>query len=163
MPRGLIDHESFLKLEPAAQDSLLRQALLLYLTVLELAGRDPDDWEAAAFSAAVDHLTMRAPLHAYREIECMLTPRDQRPAVRPATRPGAGRTAILRVDLEPGMAAPPRERMDRNGLRRRLLQLSAIHLPLDMADARRSVIARSRRNLQPAAAAQRAAGNDAGD
>lgn len=154
--RGLVDRDSFLKLDPAAQETLLRQTLLLYLTALELAGRDADDWESAAFAAAVDHLADRAPLHAYHEIARMLTPRDQ----RPAARQGAGLTAILRVEIDEASAPP--QRLDRNGLRRRLLQLSAIQLPIDMADARRSVIARSRRNLQPTAAAQ-SEGEEAGD
>ena len=98
----------------------------------------------------------RAPLHAYHEIARMLTPRDQ----RPAARQGAGLTAILRVEIDEASAPP--QRLDRNGMRRRLLQLSAIQLPIDMADARRSVIARSRRNLQPTAAAQ-SEGEEAGD
>lgn len=148
MTRGLVDRDSLLKLDPAAQETLLRQTLLLYLTALELAGLNPDEWESAAFAAAVDHLAARAPLHAYHEIARMLTPRDQ----RPATRNSAGMTSILRVETRETGEAP--QRLDRTGLRRRLLQLSAIQLPLDMADARRSVIARSRRNLQPAAAAQ---------
>jgi hypothetical protein len=153
--RGLVDRDSFLKLDAAAQETLLRQTLLLYLTALELAGLNPDHWESAAFSAAVDHLAAKAPLHAYHEIERMLTPRDQ----RPATRNTAGLTAILRVETNEASALP--ERLDRNGMRRRLLQLSAIRPPLDMADARRSVIARSRRKLQPAMA--QSEGDEAGD
>lgn len=155
--RGLIDRDSFLKLDPAAQETLLRQTLLLYLTALELAGRNADAWESAAFAVAVDCLAARAPLQAYHEIARMLTPRDQ----RPATRNAADRTAILRV--ETNEASEPPERLDRNGMRRRLLQLSAIQLPLDMADARRSVIARSHRKLQPTATAQPAEGDEAGD
>jgi hypothetical protein len=154
--RGLIDRDSFLKLDAAAQETLLRQTLLLYLTALELAGLNPDHWESAAFAAAVDHLTAKAPLQAYHEIERMLTPRDQ----RPATRNAAGRTATLRVETKEASAPP--ERLDRNGMRRRLLQLSAIRPPVDMADARRSVIARGRRKPQPTAAAQ-PEGDDAGD
>ncbi|QDO99547.1 hypothetical protein FNB15_20775 [Ferrovibrio terrae] len=153
--RGLIDRDSFLKLEPGAQETLLRQTLLLYLTALELAGLNASDWESAAFTAAVDHLAARAPLHAYHEIERMLTPPDR----RPATRNTAGLTAILRVETSEASALP--QRLDRNGMRRRLLQLSAIQLPIDMADARRSVIARSRRKLQPAMA--QSEGDEAGD
>jgi hypothetical protein len=153
--RGLVDRDSFAKLEPAAQETLLRQTLLLYLTALELAGRNASDWESAAFTAAVDHLTARAPLQAYHEIARMLTPPDR----RPATRNAAGVTSILRVETNETSALP--ERLDRNGLRRRLLQLSAIQLPIDAADARRSVIARSRRNLQPVSA--QSEGDEAGD
>ena len=148
MSRGLIDRDSFARLQPAAQENLLRQALLLYLTALELVNRNPDDWEAAAFAAAMDLLVARQPLRAYDEVERMLLPAAQRPQPQAMAR----RTAILR--METGAAGrqsqPPREKLDRNGMRRRLLQLSAVQLSsLDAAEARRSVLARtSRRHAQ---------------
>jgi hypothetical protein len=154
--RGLVDHDSFLKLKPAAQETLLRQTLLLYLTALELTNRNPDDWEAGAFLAALDHLAAKAPLQAYREVERMLLPASQRPQTRGdgrsderadgERRQSARRsTDILRVQAGPDGAHPlPREKLDRNGMRRRLLQLSAVQSPsLDKADARRSVLART--------------------
>jgi hypothetical protein len=160
MSRGLVDHDSFLKLKPAAQETLLRQTLLLYLTALELTNRNPDDWEAGAFLAALDHLAATAPLQAYREVERMLLPAPQRP--QPPAQPSYERsderaggerrqaarrsTDILRVQAAgPDGAHPlPREKLDRNGMRRRLLQLSAVQAPsLDKADARRSVLART--------------------
>jgi hypothetical protein len=168
MSRGLVDHDSFLKLKPAAQETLLRQTLLLYLTALELTNRNPDDWEAEAFLAALDHLVARLPLQAYREVERMLLPAPQRPQppVQPSyergdTQSGGAQsggalggerrqaarrsTDILRVQAGPDGAHPlPREKLDRNGMRRRLLQLSAVQAPsLDKADARRSVLART--------------------
>jgi hypothetical protein len=158
MTRGLADRDSFLKLQPAAQETLLRQALLLYLTALELTNRNPDDWESAAFLAALDHLATKAPLPAYDEVERMLLPVSQRPPppARPPQSPpyermderrqgGRRSTDILRVQGGPEGARPlPPEKLDRNGMRRRLLQLSAVQLPsLDKADARRSVLART--------------------
>lgn len=141
--RGLVDRDSFLKLPPAAQANLLRQTLLLYLTALELANRNPDDWEAAAFTAALDHLAAGSPLRAYDEAERMLLPPSQRSHVRRGTQLTTG---ILRVETGADGQRAPAEKLDRNGMRRRLLQLSAIQLPsLDPADARRSVMARARR------------------
>lgn len=156
MSRGLIDRDSFLKLRPAAQENLLRQALLLYLTALELANHNPDEWESAAFTAALDYLTARSPLKAYDEVERMLLPVSQRPKERASLRKTTG---ILRV--EPGEGGPRHvhEKLDRNGMRRRLLQLSAIQLPLlDPADARRSVVARAHRRHVMASE-----GDEAGD
>lgn len=138
MNRGLIDRDSFLRLEPPAQETLLRQTLLLYLTALELANLNPDEWESAAFAAAVDHLAAKAPLQAYHEIERMLLPSHQRP--RP--RKSGEVTAILRVEAgtaglpsspRPSQVSSPGQKLDRNGMRRRLLQLSAIRLPKDGA------------------------------
>lgn len=150
MTRGLADRDSFVKLQPAAQETLLRQTLLLYLTALELANRNPDDWESAAFGAALDHLTAGAPLQAYREVERMLLPVSQRPQTPPPPGPPGDAaairrtTGILRVQVGGEAPGARREKLDRNGMRRRLLQLSAVQLSsLDKADARRSVLART--------------------
>lgn len=143
-PRGLVDRDSFARLQPAAQATLLRQTLLLYLTALELANRNPDDWEAAAFAAALDHLVAKAPLKAYDEIRRMLLPAPQRAQQPAATR--AATTGILRVEMGGDGPRPLPEKLDRNGMRRRLLQLSAIQLPpLHAAEAPRSVPARTSR------------------
>lgn len=142
MTRGLIDRDSFARLQPAAQENLLRQALLLYLTALELVNRNPDDWEAAAFAAAMDLLVARQPLRAYDEVERMLLPAAQRPQPQAMAR----RTAILRMETGAAGQQPPPAKLDRNGMRRRLLQLSAVQLSsLDAAEARRSVLARTQR------------------
>ena len=164
MPQGLIDHESFLKLEPVAQENLLHQSLLLWLTGLELAERDPDAWEAEAFTSAIELLAMQAPRTAYRDVERMLLPPGERLASERGQVPAAQNTSILRIDISENTPAPPppREAPNRNALRRRLLQLSAIQPESDMVEARRSVIARSRRNLQPTAATQ-PEGDEAGD
>lgn len=170
MTRGLTDRDSFLKLQPAAQETLLRQALLLYLTALELTNRNPDDWESAAFLAALDHLAAKAPRQAYDEVERMLLPAAQRPQSLPARPPqsppyermderrqgGRRSTDILRVQAGQDGARPlPREKLDRNGMRRRLLQLSALQSPsLDKADARRSVLARTSRRHAAAMGAE---------
>ncbi len=171
MTRGLTDRDSFLKLQPAAQATLLRQALLLYLTALELANHNPDDWESAAFLAALDHLAARSPLQAYDEVERMLLPVSQRPQSPPARPPqsppyerkderrqgGRRSTDILRVQAAgaDGARPLPPEKLDRNGMRRRLLQLSAVQPPsLDQADARRSVLARTSRRHAAAMGAE---------
>lgn len=158
MPRALIDHDSFLKLQPAAQENLLRQALLLWLTALELAGRDPDAWEAEAFTSAIELLAMQAPRTAYRDVERMLLPPSERPA---SERPPSAATRILRGDIAEDAQAPlppPRETPDRNALRRRLLQLSAMQLSLDRADTRPGPVAHLRRKVVATAD-----GDEAGD
>ncbi len=156
MPRGLIDHDSFLKLQPAAQENLLRQSLLLWLTALELAGRDPDAWEAEAFMAAIELLAMQAPRTAYGEVARMLLPPSERPA---SERPAAKATSILRVDMSEGAHVsppPPRETPDLRLLRRRLLQLSTIQPAFDPDDAP----GRAASHL-PATVASRAEGDEA--
>jgi hypothetical protein len=162
MPRGLIDHESFLKLEPAAQENLLRQALLLWLTALDHAGRDPDAWEAEAFTAAIELLAMQAPRTAYRDVERMLLSPSERPSSdRPSSeRPAPQVTRILRVDMSEGAHAPPpqRETPDRRMLRRRLLQLSTLQPALDPAEARPSAATHLHRNVE-----SRSEGDEAGD
>lgn len=163
MPRGLIDHDSFLKLEPAAQETLLRQALLLWLTGLDLAGRDPDAWEAEAFTSAIELLAMQAPRTAYRDVERMLLPPGERPASErpPSEQPPGATTSILRIDIAedaPAPLPPPREMPDRHLLRRRLLQLAAMQLSLDRDDSRPGPVAHLRREV-----AATADGDEAGD
>ncbi|MBS4045228.1 MAG: hypothetical protein KG075_02720 [Alphaproteobacteria bacterium] len=165
MPRALIDHDSFLKLQPAAQDNLLRQALLLWLTGLELAGRDPDAWEAEAFTSAIELLAMQAPRTAYRDVERMLLPPSERPASEapPSEErqgPAPQTTSILRIDISEAAPAssPPRETPDRSMLRRRLLQFNAIQLSLDRTDTQPDPVAHLRREV-----AATADGDEAGD
>ncbi len=163
MPRGLIEQETFLKLEPAAQENLLHQSLLLWLTGLELAGRDPDAWEAEAFTSAIELLAMQAPRTAYREVERMLLPPSERPSSeRPSNeRPPSAATSILRIDIAEDAQAPlppPRETPDRNALRRRLLQFNAIQLSLDRTDTPPGPVAHLRREV-----AATADGDEAGD
>lgn len=163
MPRALIDHETFLKLDPAAQENLLRQSLLLWLTALDLAGRDPDAWEAEAFTGAIELLAMQAPRTAYRDVERMLLPPSERPASErpPSERPCSTATSILRIDISDAAQAPqppPRATPDRRLLRRRLLQLSAIQLSPDTADAQPVPVARLHREV-----AVTADGDEAGD
>ncbi|PJI37343.1 hypothetical protein [Ferrovibrio sp.] len=153
--RGLVDRDSFLRLNATAQENLLRQTLLLYLTALELANHNPDDWESAAFVGALDHLAARAPLLAYDEVARMLLPVSQRPPERRVARVTTG---ILRVQADGDSQQLRREKLDRNGMRRRLLQLSAIQLSNDVADAKRSVVAQGRRRQTATAE-----GNEAGD
>ncbi|MFN3401794.1 MAG: hypothetical protein ACK4Z4_15750 [Ferrovibrio sp.] len=158
MPRALIDHDSFLKLQPAAQDNLLRQALLLWLTGLELAGRDPDAWEAEAFTSAIELLAMQAPRTAYRDVERMLLPPSERPS---GERPPSAATSILRIDIAEDAQVPlppPRETPDRSLLRRRLLQFNAIQLSLDRTDTQPGPVAHLRREV-----AATADGDEAGD
>lgn len=156
MTRTLIDRDGFLRLDAAAQETLLRQALLLWLTALELADRNPDAWESAAFDAAVRHLAGGAALWAYDEVSRMMLAPAQRPASRRATD-------ILRVETREGgptssPAMPASGRLDRQEMRRRLLRLSAVQPPLDRADARRSVLARtSRHRPEPTPGARHAA------
>jgi len=166
MPRALIDHDSFLKLQPAAQDSLLRQALLLWLTRLELAGRDPDAWEAEAFISAIELLAMQAPRTAYRDVERMLLPPSERPSSErmfseKRLGPAPQTTSILRIDIPdaaPAQPLPARETPDRSMLRRRLLQFNAIQLSLDRVDTQPGPVAHLRRE-----AAATADGDEAGD
>ncbi len=163
MPRGLIDHDSFLKLPPAAQENLLRQSLLLWLTALELAGRDPDAWEAEAFMAAIELLAMQAPRTAYGEVARMLQSPSERPASEHAGDPAAvsRTTSILRVDMSEGAHVsppPPRETPDLRLLRRRLLQLSTLQPAFDPDDAPRHAASHL-----PATVASRAEGDEAGD
>ena len=94
------------------------------------------------FEGEFGHLFWKAPLKAYQEVARMLLPPEARPrgSVSPAT-------GILRIDLNEDPQLPFRTKLDRNGMRRRLLQLSAIQPSLDKADARRAVLARARRKM----------------
>ncbi len=162
MPRGLIDHDSFLKLDPAAQENLLRQSLLLWLTALDLAGRDPDAWEAEAFTAAMELLAMQAPRTAYRDVERMLLPPGERPSSEQPCSDGRDgpaltvpqSTAILRIDISEATPSSPRETPDRVLLRRRLLQLSTLQPPPERAEAAAGMLVSGQRKVAALAEAE---------